>query len=214
VGWNQLSQSSLAKVNHILNDVKAYDESTFLHCQRVGELSLFLAQAAGLEESEQLLAHISGLLHDVGKIKIPIEVLNKPGKLTDEEYRLVKNHAQFSAELIEDLADDPFFREVQLAVLHHHERVDGQGYPAQLEKEEIPLISRIILIVDTVDAMTRTRAYRKGLPMSVVYKELEKFAGQQFDAELVSVFMKAHKEFVAKTPQAQVIPLARKRKAA
>ena len=214
MNWKQLPQSSLYEINRILADLKAHDESTFQHCQRVGCMSAFLAKTAGLPSEEQLLAHVAGLLHDVGKSLIPLEVLNKPGPLTKEEYDLMKNHALFSAELIEPLAQDEFFKEVQQAVLHHHERVDGKGYPFALEDFEIPYTSKIILIVDTVDAMTRSRAYRKGLPLSVVYRELEKFSGQQFDADLVQLFIPAHQEMLKRDQSGVILPIVKPAKAA
>jgi len=205
--WSSIPQHLLAKVNDILEELKAYDMSTYNHCVRVSHLSRFLAGAAELSEYEKLLAQFSGLLHDVGKMKIPIEVLNKPGKLTREEYELMQKHSLFSAELIEPLEESQFFREVQLSVLHHHERVDGLGYPLNLEDEQIPYTSRLILIADTVDAMTETRAYRKGLPMPVVYQELEKFAGTQFDKELAMIFIAHHKKLMSQEKSAQVITM-------
>lgn len=205
--WNSIPQHLILKVNEILEDLKQHDMGTYKHCVRVSQLCSFLAEAADLSEYEKSLAQFSGLLHDVGKLKIPLDVLNKPGKLTDDEYDLVKKHALFSAELLEPLEDSPFFREVQLAVLHHHERVDGVGYPLGLEEEQIPYVSRLILIVDTVDAMTQDRAYRKGLPLDVVYRELEKFSGTQFDSFLVDTFISAHKEMIAKGEKAPVITL-------
>ena len=180
----------------------------------MSHLCTFLATAAGLSETEKLKAQFAGLLHDVGKAKIPTEVLNKPGKLTDAEYSLMKKHALFSAEMLEPLEHSPFFREVQLAVLHHHERVDGQGYPVQLEGEQIPYIARLILIVDTVDAMTQTRAYRKGLPLDVVYRELEKFAGTQFDKELVNIFIPAHQYLIESNASGEIIPFPKTLKVA
>lgn len=212
--WSAIPQELLSKVNEILDELKAYDIATYNHCVRVSQLCRFLAAAAELSEYESLQAQFAGLLHDVGKMKIPLEILNKPGKLNDKEYELVKKHSVLSAELIEPLEDSQFFREVQLAVLHHHERVDGKGYPFELEGEQIPYISRLILIVDTVDAMTQNRAYRKGLSMDVVYRELEKFSGTQFDGELVHIFIKAHKELMAQDQPAEVITLPRKIKAA
>ncbi len=194
--WNSIPQTLMVKVNKILEELKSHDEETYQHCVRVSQLCVFIAEAAGLSHYEKLQAQFSGLLHDVGKARIPLSVLNKPGKLTEEEYQLMKKHSLFSAEMLEPLEESPFFREVQVNVLHHHERIDGNGYPLQLIDEEIPFISRLILIADTVDAMTQNRAYRKGLAMSVVYKELKKFAGTQFDSELVDVFVAAHKELV------------------
>ncbi len=205
MNWNIIPQHLHLKVNKILEDLKRYDIDTYNHCVRVSHLSRFLAQAAGLSDYEKLQAQFSGLLHDVGKMKIPIEVLKKPGKLNEDEYRLVKKHSVFSAELVEPLEESQFFRELQLNVLHHHERVDGKGYPFNLDGETIPYISRLILIVDTVDAMTQNRAYRKGLPWNVVYQELEKFSGSQFDAELVEVFIREYKRLVAEGENNTVI---------
>jgi putative nucleotidyltransferase with HDIG domain len=192
--WSSIPQPLLVQVNEILEELKEHDLETYKHCVRVSELCVFIAEAAELSDYEKLLAQFAGLLHDVGKAKIPLSVLNKPGKLTDDEYELMKKHSLFSAEMLESLEHSEFFREVQVAVLHHHERVDGKGYPLKLEGEQIPHISRLILIADTVDAMTQTRAYRKGLPMPVVYKELRKFAGSQFDEEFVNIFIAAHKK--------------------
>lgn len=192
--WSSIPQPLLIQVNEILEKLKSHDLETYNHCVRVSELCVFIGEAAGLSDYEKLLAKFAGLLHDVGKSKIPLSVLNKPGKLTDEEYELMKKHSLFSAEMLEPLEASEFFRDVQVAVLHHHERVDGKGYPLKLEGEQIPHISRLILIADTVDAMTQTRAYRKGLPMPVVYKELRKFAGSQFDEEFVNIFIAAHKK--------------------
>lgn len=216
MNWSQLPQASLMATNEWLEKLKDHDVATYEHCLRVSSQSLFLAKAAGLSGYEQSLAHISGLLHDVGKLKIPTEILNKPGRLTEAEYELMKHHALYSAELIEPIAERySFFKEVQQAILHHHERVDGQGYPFALSAEEIPLIAKVILIVDTVDAMTADRAYRKGLSMDVVYKELRQFAGKQFDATLVDIFIKAHKGFkgFAREP-VSVVPLSSFKKAA
>ena len=212
--WKSIPQDLLEIVNEILNELKEHDEATYEHCLRVSHLCTFLAEAAGLSETEKLKAQFAGLLHDVGKAKIPLSILNKPGKLTEEEYQFMQKHSILSAEMLEPLEHSPFFRQVQLAVLHHHERIDGKGYPLKLEDEQIPYISRLILIVDTVDAMTQTRAYRKGLPMDVVYKELKKFAGLQFDAELVNIFISAHQALESSDPMAEVIPLPQRIKVA
>lgn len=204
----------MLQVNQILEALKVYDKETYEHCVRVSQLCRFLAGAANMSEEDRLMAQFSGLLHDVGKMKIPVGVLNKPGKLNDDEYQLMKRHAIFSAELLEPLESSQFFREVRLNVLHHHERVDGQGYPFELDGEQVPYLSRLILIVDTVDAMTQTRAYRKGLPMNVVYKELDKFSGSQFDGDLVEVFIKSHQKLLEKQHRSPIINLPNQTKKA
>jgi HD-GYP domain-containing protein (c-di-GMP phosphodiesterase class II) len=100
-----------------------------------------------------------------------------------------------------------------LNVLHHHERVDGRGYPFEIDGEQVPYLSRLILIVDTVDAMTQTRAYRKGLPMHVVYKELDKFSGSQFDGELVDIFIKSYQKLLNKEQKNAIITFSTKKAA-
>ena len=193
LNWGSLPQEMLTKVNSLMMELREYDEYTFNHCLRVSQLCRFLAEAADFNSYQQLVAQFSGLLHDVGKMKTPQDILNKPAKLSDQEYDVVKLHPIKSAELLEPLEGSSFFREVQVAVLHHHERIDGRGYPYGLEDDQIPLIAKVILIVDTVDAMTQDRPYRKGLSFEVAYSELERFSGTQFDANLVEIFIKEHK---------------------
>ena len=171
-------------------ELRQYDEETFHHCMRVGRDSRFLAKAAGLSLISQQKLEWAGMLHDVGKARIPKELLFKPAKLTIAEYKLVQEHSRLSAVMMEPLTAFPFFREILSAVLHHHERLDGQGYPFGLQGNEIPFGSRIILIADTFDAMTHRRAYRPGLSEEVAFQELQKFAGTQFDAHLVDIYLK------------------------
>jgi len=120
VKWADLSQQHLKQMNELLQGLRDHDEATFWHCQRVSEMAVALARQAGLDAYDQLLAQVGGLLHDLGKKQIPLSILNKPGRLTEEEYLLMQQHALFSAQMIEPLATDGFFREVQEIVLHHH----------------------------------------------------------------------------------------------
>ncbi len=214
MSWKIISQDKFIKINTILSQLKSHDVATHDHCVRVSHLCRFLAEALELTEEEKLQAQISGLLHDVGKMKIPLHVLNKPGKLDEKEYRLVKSHAELSSDMVLPLVDDDFFKTVQMAILHHHERVDGLGYPFSLKGEEIPFLSRLILIVDTVDAMTEDRAYRKGLSIDVVYQELEKFSGTQFDSDIVPIFIEAHRKLVTVQPKSSVFEISRHKKVA
>lgn len=177
----------------ILASLKAVDPMTFFHCLRVGEYSLRLARAAGLGVYQQKVAQFAGLLHDVGKMGIDAAIVHKPGKLDNDEYEKMKSHSLLSEEIVKPLATHEFFAHVLPAVRGHHERIDGQGYPDKLVGEEIPLVSRIILVVDTLDAMAQDRPYRKGLPMDVIYKELRKFSGSQFDLQFVRIFLDSHK---------------------
>lgn len=177
----------------IMESVKMKDEATYSHCVRVSRNSRLLANAAGLSERDQKIVEFAGLFHDVGKIGVPDAILNKPAKLTDEEYEIMKTHPEKSVQIISPLSNSlEFFRELVPGVLFHHERFDGHGYPDGVYGEEIPLAARIILVADTYDAMTATRAYRKGLPSEVAYKELKDFAGRQFDPRLVQIFLEAH----------------------
>lgn len=175
-----------------MQSLKIVDPLTFAHCCRVGEMARKLARDAGLSEYEQKLAEFAGLFHDIGKIGVPQEIISKPSKLTDEEYDLMKLHPQLSEEIIKPLSSEAFFADLLPGIRGHHERVDGRGYPDKKRGDEIPLIARIILVVDTCDAMSETRAYRKGLPIEVVYEELKRCAGTQFDSQLVQIFLQAH----------------------
>lgn len=189
----------------ILASLKAVDPLTFYHCLRVGESARLLARSAGLTEYQQKVAQFSGMLHDVGKMGVDQAIIHKPGKLSDDEYDKMKSHSILSEEIIRPLASHEFFQQVMPAVRGHHERIDGQGYPDKLHGEDIPLISRVILIVDTLDAMSQDRSYRKGLPIDVVYKELRKFAGTQFDLQLVRIFLDSHPYWVQEAEDAETL---------
>lgn len=179
-------------VESILTSLKVADPETYAHCLRVGEHARKLAKFAGLTEYQQRVAQFSGLMHDVGKMGVDLAITHKPGKLTDAEYDIMKSHPVLSEEIIQPMAHHEFFQQILPAVRGHHERVDGKGYPDKLHGEDVPLIARVILIVDTLDAMGQNRAYRKGLPVEVIYQELERFAGTQFDQALVRIFLDVH----------------------
>mgnify|MGYP003350155424 CR=1 FL=1 len=114
------------------------------------------------------------------------------GKLTADEETIIREHPIKSVEILQPLTRLSFFESLVPGILHHHERMDGCGYPYGLSGDDIPLMARIILIADTYDAMTTTRPYRKGMAQEFAYKELKKFAGRQFDEQLVQVFLRAH----------------------
>lgn len=186
----ELPRFAEAYVQSLLRNLQKHDPGTQAHCVRVSEMALSVAQNMGLDIIEQAVCMYSGLLHDVGKMKIPEAIINKPGKLTDEEYKLVKRHTEFGVELISALTVLPFFKKVSDAILYHHERVDGKGY-FNLQEKDIPLASKIILVVDTVDAMTEDRAYRKGLSLDVACEELIRCSGTQFEPTIVETFLSA-----------------------
>lgn len=192
-------------VESIMVSLKVVDPATFYHCIRVGEYSRQLARSIGLTDYQQKIAQFSGLLHDVGKMGVDRAIIHKPGKLDLNEFQAMKEHPCLSEEIVKPLAVHEFFQQVMPGVRSHHERVDGCGYPDGLTGDEIPLIARLILIVDTLDAMGSDRAYRKGLHIDIIYKELKKFSGSQFDMQLVKVFLESHKHWRSEKPDLETL---------
>ncbi len=170
----------------IANTVDAKDERTSLHSQRVAEYSVLIARELGKSDDECEILRKTALLHDIGKIGIPDSVLNKPGKLTDEEYEIMKSHVVKGAEILKDFT---IIDHVWEGALYHHERYDGKGYTLGLKGEEIPLNARIIGIADAFDAMTANRVYRKKLDFNFVLEELQRGRGTQFDPKLVDIIL-------------------------
>lgn len=196
--WGDVPSWAMSAANALMQSLNSVDPLTYSHCCRVGELSRKLSRDAGLNEYEQKVVELAGLFHDIGKIGISQEIIAKPGKLDPKELDIMRNHPVISEQIIRPLADNhPFFRDILAPVRGHHERVDGEGYPDRLIGERIPLLSRIILIVDTYDAMSQTRSYRKGLPDDIIYAELKRCTGTQFDPQLVRIFLQAHKTWNA-----------------
>lgn len=166
--------------------VEVKDRYTEGHSARVAFYSVMIGSAMILPKAQLSLLEDSAYLHDLGKIGISEEILNKAGKLTAEEYTIIKTHPVKSANIIEALG---FLKEIIPAVLHHHEQYDGGGYPDGLKGEDIPIHSRIILVSDAFDTMTSDRSYRKGLGTSTALEELKRFKGKQFDPQIADVFM-------------------------
>ncbi len=181
-----------AAVKSILLSVKSKDPFTYYHCCRVGLEAARLGAFMGLDSFQQSLLEYSGLLHDIGKVGIADNILLKPERLTDEEFKIMKGHSELSVLMIEPLVEqDRFFKLLVPGIRYHHERYDGKGYPYKMSGQNIPLTARILTIVDTVDAMTNTRPYRKALPMESAEKELLKYSGSQFDGQLVSQYLRS-----------------------
>lgn len=192
MAWDDIPDWAEKVTMSLLQALKERDPYTYGHCRRVARNARLLAQAAGLNEYEQKVVEYSSVFHDLGKIAVPDSVLLKPGRLTPEEQAVIRIHPVKSAEILQPLSNIPFFRALLPGIRHHHERQDGKGYPDQISGERIPLVARLILIVDTYDAMTTSRPYRKGLTPEIAYKELQQFSGRQFDEKLVKVFCEAH----------------------
>lgn len=166
--------------------VDAKDAYTCGHSQRVALFGREIAQASGLPDALCERVYMAGLLHDVGKIGVPEEVLRKPGKLTPEEFAEMKKHVDIGARILRDVrqVDD-----LIPGVLYHHERYDGKGYPHGLAGQNIPLIGRILCVADSFDAMTSNRTYRKALPLEVALMEIRRCAGTQFDPLLADAWL-------------------------
>lgn len=189
MAWDDIPEWSLQVARELLDQVKEKDPFTFFHCCRVGRRSRKLAKALGLNEFEQAVIEYSGLFHDIGKVRVPNEILIKPGRLEKAEIEIMKAHPEYSAELIQKFTHVPFFRFMMPGVRYHHEKVEGTGYPNALAGDAIPLFARVIAVVDSFDAMTHARPYRNPLPEEKAIKELKDFSGRQFDARLVQYFL-------------------------
>lgn len=166
--------------------IDAKDRYTSGHSQRVADYSLAIAKRMGKSEEEQKIIYYAGLLHDVGKIRVSEEVINKPGKLTEDEFNQIKIHPISGYHILKDIHEDA---RIAYAAKYHHERYDGKGYPYGLEGENIPEIARIIGVADAYDAMASNRSYRTALPQDVVRSEIEKGRGGQFDAEIADIML-------------------------
>ena len=166
--------------------VDTKDRYTKRHSEDVARYALFLARRIGVAETELEAIRVAGLLHDVGKIGIPDHVLRKPGKLTDEEYEVVKQHVALGDMIVRDVPD---IEMVRAGIRHHHERVDGRGYLHGLAGDDIPLVGRILAVGDAFSAMTTSRPYRKALDVAEALRRLEDAAGTQLDERLVISFV-------------------------
>jgi HD-GYP domain-containing protein (c-di-GMP phosphodiesterase class II) len=176
----------LGMLHALTSAIDAKDSYTHGHTERVAKLSHMLAEAAGLDRETVERVYISGLVHDVGKIGVPESVLCKPGKLTDDEFGLIKMHPEIGARILQDIRQ---MQDLLPGVMHHHERWDGNGYPHGLAEKDIPLFGRLIGLADAFDAMISTRTYRSAMDLDTVLGEIRRCAGTQFDPELAEVFL-------------------------
>ncbi len=170
-------------------DIK--DKYTNGHSIRVAMYAKMIAKKAGFPEKAAEAVYNIGLLHDIGKITVPDEILNKNGRLDDEEFSVIKKHTSNGSEILKEIAIAP---ELAIGAQYHHERIDGGGYPQGKTGDEIPEIAQIIAVADTFDAMFSTRPYRKKMPLDKVVAELKRCAGTQLSAEYVSVLLQLIQE--------------------
>ncbi|MCX6112390.1 MAG: HD-GYP domain-containing protein [Proteobacteria bacterium] len=173
-------------VNVVINALKEKDQYTQGHSVRVIEFSVKIGHEIGLNEEDIRSLEIASVLHDIGKLGVPDKILKKPGRLTKEEYQIMQQHSANGEKLLDGIKNLEKYKKYIRA---HHERYDGFGYPDGLKGNDIPLISRIIFVADTFDAMTSDRPYRKGLPIEAAIDELIKCSGTQFDPYVVEAFL-------------------------
>jgi HD-GYP domain-containing protein (c-di-GMP phosphodiesterase class II) len=189
--YQALDKLFMASITSIVEAIDAKDPYTKGHSVRVVEYSMRIGEGIKLAKDPLKTLEVSAILHDVGKIGIPDEILRKPGRLTDEEYAYIKKHPMFGAEIITPIAQ---MKELMPNILHHHERFDGKGYPDGLQGKNIPLCARIIAIADSFDAMTSGRLYRSKFTDDQAYQELIDHRGTQFDPKLVDIFLKSREK--------------------
>lgn len=182
----KLSHAYLQIVQALAASVDAKDRYTHGHSSRVAQYAKEIAKRAGFSEQEQDKIYMIGLLHDVGKIGIRDAVINKPSRLTEEEFAEIKTHPSVGAQILAKITDLP---ELQIGTRWHHERYDGRGYPDGLAGEEIPEVARIIAVADTYDAMTSNRSYRRHLTQEEVRAEIERCKGSQFDPRFADIML-------------------------
>ena len=194
--FEDLEKMFIGAIHTLTASIEAKDDYTCGHSERVTCYSLLIADEMGLDSSTRDVVELAGIMHDVGKIGIPESVLCSPGKLTSEEMLMMQSHPLKSAEIIKNMPEISAFlssKKVVEATKYHHERFDGTGYPDGLKGEEIPLVSRILAVADTFDAITSDRSYRKGRNAQIAMKILSACAGIQIDPTVFKAFETVYK---------------------
>lgn len=181
----RLERASLSFATALVAALDARDKYTAGHSAAVAVYARDIAERLGLSEEQQQLAHLCGLVHDIGKVGLPAGLLEKPGKLTLEERRRMEEHSAIGERILAKVDD---YAEIARIVRHHHERMDGNGYPDRLPGDQIPLLSRIMAVADAYNAMTSGRPYRDAMPSRVARFRLAQAAGAQFDTTVVAAF--------------------------
>jgi len=171
---------------NMLQCIRSYDDIIYVHCVNVALICSVLGEWLHMDDADRNVLVIAGLLHDIGKIVLPKEVLSKTSKLSDEEYSLVKQHTLKGYDLVKYKDMD---ERIKLAILQHHERIDGSGYPSGLSNNAISSFAKIIAIADVYDAMTSNRIYRQGICPFDVIETIEKEGYQKYDAQFLLPFL-------------------------
>ncbi|MDV7218924.1 HD-GYP domain-containing protein, partial [Streptomyces prunicolor] len=186
--YHQERAAHQATIRALVQAVDIKDGYTRGHSERVGQASMMIARELGMDDSRVEVLRFAGILHDVGKLGVPTRLLRKDGPLTPEERRVIELHPEYGHEMVRGIG---FLGEARAAVLHHHERLDGSGYPYGLLGSQIPESARVVAVADAFDAMTSTRSYRRARPVSVALEELSRCAGTQFDPLMVRALVRA-----------------------
>jgi putative nucleotidyltransferase with HDIG domain len=189
--YNELNALFLNTIKTLVFVIEGKDAYTRGHSERVSLFSVLLAKRLGLSADQREALNWSALLHDIGKIKIPEAILQKQGKLTADEWTVIKNHPVYGAQILQPIEQ---LGESLSDIRHHHERIDGGGYPDGLGAEHIPLGARIIAVADTFDALTSDRCYRPRFDGSQALDILRENAGSQLDTDVVAVLLNAPEE--------------------
>lgn len=171
-----------------ISDLQTYDENTYLHSLSVAVISIAIGTELKLDRKQLCDLGVSALLHDIGKVEIPIKLISKPGKLTKDEYNIVKTHVNLGIKYITGNKD--INNDIYLGVISHHEKYDGTGYPNALKKDEIPLFGRIISVADVYDALTANRPYRKPVKPFEAIEYIMGSVGTSFDYDIVKAFLR------------------------
>ena len=188
----ELEEFTKSIIGAFTNCIDGKDAYTNGHSYRVALYTTMLANKLGVTDQATLDKYYNiGLLHDIGKISIPDAILTKPGKLTPDEFETIRSHAQEGYKILKDVKIQ---EDIADGAHYHHERYDGTGYPDGLFGKDIPLVARIIAVADAFDAMSSTRSYRKKLPLDYIAKEIETYAGTQFDPEVANAFLSLYEE--------------------
>lgn len=194
--YNQKQDYEELFMNTMLSFAKSIDTRdayTAFHSRHVAQYAKQIAIELGLSNREQEAVYIAGLIHDIGKIGTPESILHKESRLTEEEYEIMKKHPEDGYEIVKDISR---LAEVGITdmVRHHHERIDGKGYPLGLKGDQIPLGARILAAADAFDAMTTNRSYRQKLAIDTAVEELQRHSGTQFDSQVASAFIRSLKK--------------------
>ncbi|MBI4777360.1 HD domain-containing protein [Candidatus Desantisbacteria bacterium] len=210
--YSQLQNMFLSAISSLSSAIDEKDNYTLGHSNRVTSYAVEIGKRMNLSEERLGIIQLAAILHDVGKIGVPEEILKKTGKLTSEEWGSIKQHPDKGVHIVEPMVatgdatatfgnhlinPKEHIGEIIAGIKYHHERFDGHGYPAGISGTDIPLISRIIAVADAYDAMTSKRSYRDALPEEIAIEELRRNAGEQHDPEIVELFIKMRQEQVS-----------------